>query len=49
MWIEEIYVTDLGKALLAKTPAGVPVPVTRWRIGQGVLPAAQGPGKQIQL
>lgn len=49
MWIEEIYVTDLGKALLAKTPAGVPVPVTRWQIGQGVLPAEQRPEQQTQL
>lgn len=37
--IPEIKLTSKGAALLAKTPAGNPVPVTRWQIGTGSLPS----------
>ena len=41
MGIPNCIVTNKGLALLAKTPAGQPVPVTRWQIGTGVLQEGQ--------
>lgn len=41
MGIPNCIVTNKGLALLAKTPAGEPVPVTRWQIGTGVLQEGQ--------
>ena len=37
--IPEIKLTSKGAALLAKTPAGSAIPVTRWQIGTGSLPS----------
>ena len=37
--IPKIVLTSAGEALLAKTPEGYAVPVTRWQIGKGALPA----------
>ena len=37
--IPSVKLTSAGAALLAKTPAGYAVPVTRWQIGRGALPA----------
>lgn len=37
--IPEIKLTSKGAALLAKTPAGDAIPVTRWQIGTGSLPS----------
>ena len=37
--IPEIKLTSKGAALLAKTPAGGAIPVTRWQIGTGFLPS----------
>lgn len=37
--IPSILLTSAGAALLAKVPAGESVPVTRWQIGKGALPA----------
>lgn len=37
--IPKIVLTGAGAALLAKTPAGYAVPVTRWQYGKGTLPA----------
>lgn len=41
MGIPNCIVTNKGLALLAKTPAGEPIPVTRWQIGTGVLQEGQ--------
>lgn len=38
MSIETCILTKKGQALLAKTPSGVQIPVTRWQMGTGVLP-----------
>lgn len=38
MSIPKCILTHKGAALLAKTPAGERVPVTRWQLGTGVLP-----------
>ena len=35
--IPSVTLTSAGAALLAKTPAGESVPVTRWQIGTGAL------------
>lgn len=37
--IPSVKLTSAGAALLAKTPAGYAVPVTRWQIGRGALPS----------
>lgn len=37
--IPKIVLTSAGEALLAKTAEGYAVPVTRWQIGKGALPA----------
>lgn len=37
--IPNVKLTSAGAALLAKTPEGYAVPVTRWQIGKGALPA----------
>lgn len=37
MSIPNCILTKKGQALLAKTPTGVQIPVTRWQIGTGVL------------
>ena len=37
--IPKIVLTSAGAALLAKTPAGYAVPVTRWQYGKGALPS----------
>ena len=37
--IPAVKLTSAGAALLAKVPAGYAVPVTRWQIGKGALPA----------
>ena len=37
--IPSVKLTSAGAALLAKTPEGYAVPVTRWQIGKGALPA----------
>lgn len=37
--IPTVKLTTAGAALLAKTPAGEKVPVTRWQIGTGALPS----------
>lgn len=37
--IPKIILTSAGAALLAKVPGGYAVPVTRWQIGKGALPA----------
>lgn len=41
MGIPNCVVTNKGLALLAKTPAGDPIPATRWQIGTGVLQEGQ--------
>ena len=41
MSISTCILTKKGQALLAKTPIGAEIPVTRWQIGTGVLPAEQ--------
>ena len=41
MSIPNCVLTKKGQALLAKTPSGEAVPVTRWQIGTGVLTAGQ--------
>lgn len=37
--IPSVKLTSAGAALLAKTPEGYTVPVTRWQLGKGPLPA----------
>lgn len=37
--IPSVKLTSAGADLLAKTPEGYAVPVTRWQIGKGVLPS----------
>lgn len=37
--IPKVELTSKGAALLAKTPEGASVPVTRWQIGTGALPS----------
>lgn len=37
--IPNVKLTSAGAALLAKTPEGYAVPVTRWQIGKGALPS----------
>ena len=41
MSISTCILTKKGQALLAKTPIGAEIPVTRWQFGTGVLPAEQ--------
>lgn len=41
MAIPKCILTRQGAALLAKTPAGARVPVTRWQLGTGALPAEE--------
>ncbi len=38
MSIPKCILTKRGEALLAKTPTGAQIPVSRWQIGTGVLP-----------
>lgn len=38
MAIPKCFLTKKGAALLAKTPVGQAVPVTRWQMGTGALP-----------
>lgn len=47
--IPNCVLTKKGAALLAKTPAGSPVPVTRWQLGTGALPADQSAQELTQL
>lgn len=49
MGIPNMMVTDLGKALLAKTPTGAALPVTRWQIGKGTLEEGQPLQERTQL
>ena len=37
MAIDTCILTKKGQALLAKTPTGAQIPVTRWQMGTGVL------------
>ena len=37
--IPSVKLTSAGAAMLAKTPEGYAVPVTRWQIGKGALPS----------
>ena len=37
MSIPNCILTKKGQALLAKTPSGAEIPVTRWQMGTGVL------------
>lgn len=41
MSIPKCIITKKGQALLAKTPSGAKVPVTRWQLGTGVLSPEQ--------
>lgn len=36
--LPDLTLTNAGLALLAKTPLGSPIPVTKWQIGTGYLP-----------
>lgn len=49
MGIPNCVVTNKGLALLAKTPAGDPVPATRWQIGTGVLQEGQDEKDLVEL
>lgn len=47
--IPDLVVTEQGLALLAKTPVGADLPVTRWQIGSGVLGSDQPLRTQTEL
>lgn len=49
MGIPNMVITDLGKALLAKSPTGTALPVTRWQIGKGTLEEGQPLQERTQL
>lgn len=49
MGIPNMVITDLGKALLAKSPTGTALPVTRWQIGKGALEEGQPLQGRTQL
>lgn len=49
MSIPKCVLTHKGAALLAKTPAGGQIPVTRWQMGTGILPAEKNLEDMTQL
>lgn len=49
MAIPKCILTKKGAALLAKTPKGAAVPVTRWQMGTGPLPPEDGLDDMTQL
>lgn len=49
MSIPKCVLTKKGAALLAKTPGGQAVPVTRWQMGTGALPAEDNLEDMTQL
>lgn len=49
MSIPTCVLTHKGAALQAKTPAGAQIPVTRWQMGTGILPAGEKLEDMTQL
>lgn len=49
MSIPKCILTHKGAALLARTPAGASVPVTRWQLGTGILPDEKNLEDMTQL
>lgn len=47
--LPELTLTKAGAAMLAKTPIGSEIPVTKWRIGTGKLPDGEDPRDRTQL
>lgn len=47
--LPELTLTKAGAAMLAKTPIGSEIPVTKWRIGDGQLPGGEDPRDRTQL
>lgn len=47
--LPELILTKAGAAMLAKTPIGSEIPVTKWRIGDGQLPGDEDPRDRTQL
>lgn len=47
--LPELILTKAGAAMLAKTPIGSEIPVTKWRIGDGQLPGGEDPRDRTQL
>ena len=47
--LPELTLTKVGAAMLAKTPIGSEIPVTKWRIGTGKLPDGEDPRDRTQL
>ena len=49
MALPTIVLTNAGAALLAKTPIGASIPVTKWQIGTGALPSGTDVRQQTAL
>ena len=47
--LPDLRLTNAGLALLAKTPLGSPIPVTKWQIGTGYLPDGTDVRDQTEL
>ena len=47
--LPDLILTKAGAAMLAKTPIGSEIPVTKWRIGTGKLPDGEDPRDRTQL
>ena len=47
--LPDLILTRAGAAMLAKTPIGSEIPVTKWRIGTGKLPDGEDPRDRTQL
>lgn len=47
--LPDLILTRAGAAMLAKTPIGSEIPVTKWRIGDGQLPGGEDPRDRTQL
>lgn len=47
--LPDLVLTNAGVALLAKTPLGSQIPVTKWQIGTGVLPNGTDTRDRTQL
>ena len=47
--LPELTLTKAGAAMLAKTPIGSEIPVTKWRIGTGKLHDGEDPRDRTQL